>query len=197
MIKQKKSGFPSIRKLLTREIPITVLFLTPKASIEKSNRYELKDCISKMTKLTILIFLILSAQATLGFTNPNGLVKNTAPGQLFADQYSHDQREKIGEVVNEPIQYFSSSTSVAGFFTGFVGFIGNGIAAADDYELAELPPPYVPAVFGVLLLAGVGVLTSSLGNVMDEEAGLGMQSGARAKKEIERSRSSYFGKRPK
>ena len=66
------------------------------------------------------------------------------------------------------------------------------LADASEMELAELPPPYVPALFGVALLVGVGVLTGSLGNVMDEEASLGMQSGARAKKEIERSRSSYF-----
>lgn len=67
--------------------------------------------------------------------------------------------------------------------------------AADAAELAELPPPYVPVLVGLGLLVGVGVLTSSLGNVMDEEASLGMQSGARAKKEIERSRSSYFKKK--
>ncbi|GAX20198.1 hypothetical protein FisN_12Hh043 [Fistulifera solaris] len=67
--------------------------------------------------------------------------------------------------------------------------------AADAVELAELPPPYVPVLVGLGLLVGVGVLTSSLGNVMDEEASLGMQSGARAKKEIERSRSSYFKKK--
>jgi hypothetical protein len=54
---------------------------------------------------------------------------------------------------------------------------------------------YIPAIFGVVLLAGVGILTTSLGDVMDEEASLGLQSGARAKKEIERSRSSYFKRR--
>ena len=57
------------------------------------------------------------------------------------------------------------------------------------------PLRYIPAIFGVVLLAGVGILTSSLGDVMDEEASLGLQSGARAKKEIERSRSSYFKRR--
>lgn len=67
--------------------------------------------------------------------------------------------------------------------------------AAEDIEYAELPPPYIPVAFGLLLLVGVGLLTGSLGNVMDEEASLGLQSGARAKKEIERSRSSYFKKR--
>ena len=120
-----------------------------------------------MTKVTFLIIFIFSAQTTLGFTNPNGLTRYTAPVPRFADQSSCVQLEGYGEVLDEPIQY-SSSASVAGFLTGFVGFIGNAIAAADDYELAELPPPYVPAIFGVLLLAGVGVLTSSLGNVMDE-----------------------------
>jgi len=67
--------------------------------------------------------------------------------------------------------------------------------AADDVEYAELPPPYIPVAFGFALLVGVGLLTGSLGDVLDEEASLGLQSGARAKKEIERSRSSYFKKK--
>jgi hypothetical protein len=66
------------------------------------------------------------------------------------------------------------------------------LLAAAELEMTELPPPYVPALFGVALLVGVGLLTGSLGNVMDEESLLGMQSGARAKKEIDRNRSSYF-----
>lgn len=76
-----------------------------------------------------------------------------------------------------------------------IAFLPVGAAmAAEEIEIAELPPPYVPAIFGVVLLAGVGLLTSSLGNVYDEESSLGMQSGARAKKERDRSRSSYFRK---
>ena len=57
-------------------------------------------------------------------------------------------------------------SSLAGIVTSLVGV--SGAVAADDYELAELPPPYVPAVFAVVLLIGVGVLTGSLGDVMDE-----------------------------
>jgi hypothetical protein len=72
--------------------------------------------------------------------------------------------------------------------------IPNIVSAADDYEVAELPPVYVPILFAIGILGGVGVLTASLGDVMDEEASLGLQSGARAKKERERSRSSYFKK---
>ena len=67
-------------------------------------------------------------------------------------------------------------------------------ARAADYEVADLPPTYVPVAFGVILLGGVGWLTSSLGDIMTEESLLGLQSGARAKKEMERSRSSYFKK---
>ena len=38
-------------------------------------------------------------------------------------------------------------------------------AAADDYEIVDLPAPWIPVVFGVILVAGVGVLTGSLGDV--------------------------------
>jgi hypothetical protein len=71
----------------------------------------------------------------------------------------------------------------------------SAVQAADEIEMAELPAPYVPVLFGVALLVGVGLLTGSLGDVLDEEASLGLQSGARAKKEIDRSRSSYFKKK--
>ena len=43
---------------------------------------------------------------------------------------------------------------------------------ADDLEIAELPPVYVPILFAIGVLGGVGVLTASLGNVMDEGEGL-------------------------
>ena len=67
-------------------------------------------------------------------------------------------------------------------------------AFADDLEVTELPNPIVPVLFGILVIGGVGVLTASLGDVYTEESNLGLQSGARAKKERERSRSSYFKK---
>lgn len=86
-----------------------------------------------------------------------------------------------------------TGAKLAGLVTGVLTAIP--FALAEEAELADLPPPYVPALFAVGLLAGVGILTGSLGDVMDEEASLGLQSGARAKKEIERSRSSYFKKK--
>ena len=36
-------------------------------------------------------------------------------------------------------------------------FVIGQVAAADEYELAELPPPYVPAIFGLVLLVGVAI----------------------------------------
>ena len=93
-------------------------------------------------------------------------------------------------------QTFNSiATSVGLFLSGAIIWIPTAALATTDVELADLPPPYVPVIFGLVLIAGVGVLTGSLGDVIDDEAQLGLQSGARAKKEIERTRSSYFKKK--
>ena len=89
----------------------------------------------------------------------------------------------------------SIATSVWLFLSGAIIWIPTAALATTDVELADLPPPYVPVIFGLVLIAGVGVLTGSLGDVIDDEAQLGLQSGARAKKEIERTRSSYFKKK--
>jgi len=85
------------------------------------------------------------------------------------------------------------ATIVTGLCSGMLPILA--LAEDTDVELADLPPPIIPVVFSLLLLVGVGALTGSLGDVLDEEAQLGMQSGARAKKDIERSRSSYFKKK--
>jgi hypothetical protein len=90
----------------------------------------------------------------------------------------------------------SSSGLKQSLLAGCITFLSTTpfAAFADDLEVTELPPPYVPVVFGILVIGGVGVLTASLGDVYTEESNLGLQSGARAKKERERSRSSYFKK---
>ena len=64
-----------------------------------------------------------------------------------------------------------------------------------DAEIGDLPAPWTALVFAVAILGGVGLLTGSLGDVYFEEASLGMQSGAQAKRERERSRASYFKKK--
>ena len=101
-----------------------------------------------MKRIAAILLLVLSAHNCLGFTGPQSPIVKSATSELFE---------------SSPL----TTASVAGFVTGAVGFIGQ-VAAAEELELAELPPPYVPAIFSFVLLAGVGLLTSSLGNVMDE-----------------------------
>ena len=92
-------------------------------------------------------------------------------------------------------------TGMTGMTTGWLSWTSNALAdyytdgASDDLEIESLPPPYVPIIFAIVIIGGVGLLTSSLGDVMYDEASLGMQSGAQAKKERERSRASYFKKK--
>jgi hypothetical protein len=59
-----------------------------------------------------------------------------------------------------------TASTCAGLITGLCGLVVRSMA--EDMEYAELPPPYVPALFGVVLIAGIGVLTASLGDVMTE-----------------------------
>ncbi len=101
-----------------------------------------------MKRIAAILLLVMSAHSCLGFTGPHSPIVKSAASGLFK---------------SSPL----TTASVAGIVTGAVGFIGQ-VAAAEELELAELPPPYVPAVFAFVLLAGVGLLTSSLGNVMDE-----------------------------
>lgn len=93
----------------------------------------------------------------------------------------------------KPSSFGERSAAIAAGIMSSQAFIQ--VASASDAEIADLPPTYVPVGIGVLLLGGVGLLTSSLGDIMLEESSLGLQSGARAKKEMERSRSSYFKKK--
>ena len=78
--------------------------------------------------------------------------------------------------------------------TPLITFAASTAEPPTELVIEELPPVYVPILFAIGVIGGVGVLTFSLGNVMDEEASFGLQSGARAKKERDRTRSSYFKK---
>ena len=55
-----------------------------------------------------------------------------------------------------------------------------------------MPPPYVPVLLAAGVLVGAGLLQLSLGDIISDEANLGDRSGARAKKEMERGRNSFF-----
>mmetsp|Transcript_8668 Transcript_8668/g.18526 ORF Transcript_8668/g.18526 Transcript_8668/m.18526 type:complete len:160 (+) Transcript_8668:62-541(+) len=119
-------------------------------------------------------------QLSFSFDLDSPLDKIARRGTNIGRNDYHRKTSACGTLASASLAFFSS--------------MGMAAAAADDVEIAELPPVYVPIVFAIGVLGGVGVLTASLGDVMDEEASLGLQSGARAKKERERSRSSYFKK---
>ncbi len=118
-------------------------------------------------------------------------VLQTQPSIIsIEEEQQNPQAVGVGEIAD------SSSGLKQSLLAGCITFLSTTpfAAFADDLEVTELPPPYVPVVFGILVIGGVGVLTASLGDVYTEESNLGLQSGARAKKERERSRSSYFKK---
>lgn len=109
-----------------------------------------------MLKATLITIFVLLSQAC-AFTpekfSPN--LREISPVQ-FSDW--------VQPITTRP---GSLTSTLAGVSTGLLACITK-VMAEDDYEIAELPPVYVPALFGLVLVAGVGVLTASLGNVMDE-----------------------------
>ena len=129
-----------------------------------------------MKKIATILLLVLSLQNGHGFANPSRTGKSSVQRSLFASPLSNasPEIERSAPVnANAPMRHLPS-TSLVGFMMGVFGLVGQ--AVAEDYELEALPPPYIPALFGVVLLAGVGVLTSSLGNVMDEGESRAMHS---------------------
>jgi len=119
------------------------------------------------------------------------LAKSDAVNDLVEAEKTHFEESNVSlKAFSKKLGVGLSSAAVISAFPFHAAF-----ASSDDIEYADLPPPYIPVAFGLVLLVSVGLLTGSLGDVLDEEASLGLQSGARAKKEIERSRSSYFKKK--
>eukprot|EP00614_Pseudopedinella_elastica_P015572 CAMPEP_0172585376 /NCGR_PEP_ID=MMETSP1068-20121228/4801_1 /TAXON_ID=35684 /ORGANISM="Pseudopedinella elastica, Strain CCMP716" /LENGTH=100 /DNA_ID=CAMNT_0013379811 /DNA_START=165 /DNA_END=467 /DNA_ORIENTATION=+ len=74
--------------------------------------------------------------------------------------------------------------------------LGSSIVLAKAMEMSDMPPPIVPVIFSFAILVAAGALQMSLGDVMSEEADLGISSGANARKEMERKNNSYFKKGP-
>merc|ERR1712157_72612 len=94
--------------------------------------------------------------------------------------------------VSRPLNRVLASTSKENIRLELSPWIVPSVVLAQEVEVADLPPPYIPVIFAFVLLGCVGILTNSLGDVISDEASLGNLSGAKAKKEMERSRSSYF-----
>ena len=121
-----------------------------------------------MKLVSVLISLCLLAQSMAFVPNYN---KPVIPRESlsFLQFAAEDAETTLVDVVAREKRGFIGSrvaSVVAGWVSGLCGYVTRGMA--EDLEYAELPPPYVPAIFGVVLLAGVGLLTASLGDVMDE-----------------------------
>ena len=121
-----------------------------------------------MKLVSVLISLCLLAQSMAFVPNYN---KPAIPRESlsFLQFAAEDAETTLVDVVAREKRGFIGSrvaSVVAGWVSGLCGYVTRGMA--EDLEYAELPPPYVPAIFGVVLLAGVGLLTASLGDVMDE-----------------------------
>jgi hypothetical protein len=157
--------------------------------------------------MKISLLLLCTLAQVMAFA-PNGLVPKSRASVAFrpvetprflspTEESSADDSDQSVSGRNPSLasRYSTASVAAAGLASALFAFVPTAMAAAEELEMAELPPPFVPVLFSMGLLVGVGVLTGTLGDVIDEEAMLGMQSGARAKKDIERSRSSYFKKK--
>jgi hypothetical protein len=149
--------------------------------------------VSKQSKTSSVAFRCgpAAVETTLLFLSPTEQDECSS----FAATATADDESIVSARNPSPASRYSTAAA-AGLACAIFAFVPTAMAAAyEEAELAELPNPIVPVIFSFGLLVGVGVLTGTLGDVIDQEAMLGMQSGARAKKDIERSRSSYFKKK--
>ena len=114
---------------------------------------------------------------------------NKCTGGL-SEAYTRISGLMAGGLISFPLFYLSSSS----FHWNSLG--GPDYSSVSDNDVSAVAllamNEYVPLIFAVLVLLGVGLLTGSLGDVYSEEASPGFMSGANAKKEAERSRSSSF-----
>ena len=122
------------------------------------------------------VFLLIAfMQQAFSFHHPQ-LVKSsfksyTKNNNLSVLQATNDNQQvtTTPEFLNRSnIASNSISTVLGGLFINSFGSIAAFAEEMDDVEISDLPPPYVPLLFSVFLLGGVGLLTNSLGDVISE-----------------------------
>jgi len=91
-------------------------------------------------------------------------------GRKFASVHSKLEESEGWRQENSALSSVKQTLRIA--TTAFVmsggPLIASAVEDALDVEIAELPPPYVPILFSIGLVAGVGLLTGSLGDVIAE-----------------------------
>ena len=133
--------------------------------------------ISTMKLLSFLLLSLLCPAVAFAPTGPKAqlversqeLKQSLALLPLRFEEPEDDNEQGVHGTVTSLSSALSSKliTTTGLFSTGLLAF-ANCAMAGEEIEMAELPPPWVPAIFAVVLLVGVGVLTGSLGNVIDE-----------------------------
>ena len=131
-----------------------------------------KAIITKMAKKS-LVFSALCALS--GIHNSSSFSINKAKHLLVRDKpdFLRTSQSLSPIEVYNCHQQATAPRPLARASVAILPFLYPSIASAvadfaDDVELAELPPVYVPILFAIAVLGGVGVLTASLGDVMDE-----------------------------
>lgn len=93
--------------------------------------------------------------------NSTNMAKNKAKTTNFENAATHQPTQPIQAVTTALVSLLSSPTIVQA-----LDIVQDN--NMDDLEIAELPPVWVPIVFAIFILGGVGLLTSSLGDVYTE-----------------------------
>ncbi len=103
--------------------------------------------------------------------------KSVASRKIIPQSPQQTDSEELSRILVEGSADATSPTTKSNnnlqqsLFAGCITFLTTtplSAFAVDDLEIEELPPVYVPILFAIGVLGGVGVLTASLGNVMDE-----------------------------
>ena len=129
---------------------------------------QLRQHNSSHTMISVkLISLLIILYHAMAFVPTSQMFSRTSQrffvvtDQRFASKSSND------ELTVPHHRGLATSAAAAGLGAFFQ--VGSAAAlAAEELDIVELPPPYVPALFGLVLIVGVGVLTSSLGDVYTE-----------------------------
>jgi len=157
-------------------------------------------------KLLAILFSLLLVEVVTSFSNPFKVVRRGAHSNV-CHLYSktstttnlQQEEEHPTILIEKPQLHSVVSSFTAALFVATTSIMVDkvwattgGDVVVSEEELGTLPAPWIPLVFAIVLIGGTALLTGSLGDVIADEASLGNLSGARAKKEKERSRSSFF-----
>ena len=127
--------------------------LVPAATIQKL-------CILFGSMISFLLLLLI--QFATGFTPNRNYVLPPSLNRVRKNSAIQAYEEKQNNFETKLLKTLPMS------FGLFLPLVCDAMSDVDGIEIAELPPPYVPVFFAVSILVGAGVLTLSLGDVMEE-----------------------------